>query len=561
LKSKHFEGEHKVSNHWKIGLILLFIIFCLSHLTDIASANFGRPPLSTTGAPGEISCANCHSGSVNSSRGSINMAGLPRDYKPGETYALRVMLQDETASRWGFQLTATNERGQTVGKFSLTHDTITELRDGIVNNNARQYIGPTFAGNFSNQTGMVEWDFNWTAPSQGTVTFYISGVAADRDGSERGDHVYTTTLTTRLEQFGAPILNFVSPNKGSAAGGTMVLLGGDNYQPGIQVFFDTLPAQITVRNRNTIEAITPPHNPGLVDVRIVDINGKAETFSDVFTYTPLPPPAPKVAEVNPNLANTLGGTLITIRGSNFTSDSQLIIDRQPVASNFLESTTLVANAPLHAPGAVNITVINADGQAATLENGLIYEGEQPPPVIKLLQPRSSTLSAGGASATIKWSLESAGNVQQSLLLSTDGGLTFPLTIARNLPASVTSFVWAIPEDITGENVKIRLQVTQQQQIVHDDTDSLKIVAAPQIMLITPATARVGREKLIAEIQGKNFIPGAIVEMDGVRLKATITPTTIRLKKVPHATIGGQFITVRNPNGGVSRKYLFTVSTN
>jgi len=66
-------------------------------------------------------------------------------------------------------------------------NTISGLSSGIT------YLKQTSAGTYAGTAnGPVSWGFNWTAPASGTgkVYFYVSGVAANDNGSSSGDYCY-----------------------------------------------------------------------------------------------------------------------------------------------------------------------------------------------------------------------------------------------------------------------------------------------------------------------------------------------------------------------------------
>lgn len=541
---------------WKI-IFLLLTVAAFSWL-QTTSANSPVPPLGFSGGPGDQNCTACHNSfPLNSGKGSLILSGIPFEFQPGETYNLTLTIQDPDAQRWGFEVVAVNDKGQNVGKLSITQDTFTELRS----NNGRDYIVPTIAGNFTGQKETASWQFNWIAPTQGSVVFYFAAVAGDLDATPRGDRVYTSSMSSRLFQARPPTLNFVTPGNGSAAGNTKVLLGGENYRSGAKVFFDDIEAMQTKNDGITIEVLTPPHVPGVVDIKIANPDGTNAVFPGTFVYDPLPSPKPQLFVLSPSQGPTAGGTVTKLNGIDFQPGARALVDGKEVPTRYIDTSFLSITTPLHNPGPVPVTVINPDGQTVVLKDAFVYEGAVPPPVVKLLNPSGGVLSAGGANVTINWTIESNGSATQRLLLSTDGGNSFPILLASGLTADITQFHFTIPEDIVTDQARIRLEAIQPEGTGFDVSDKdIKIVTAPQIDKITPATTKAGKTKLTVEIKGKNFTQGSTVELNGVKLKVvSASSTTIKLKKVPHTTAGGFFLKVRNPNGGVSRNFIFTIA--
>ncbi len=547
--------------HWK--LILVVVFFTIFGLLQKTSADSGTPPLSNSGAPGEQNCTNCHNSfPANTGKGQVAVVGLPREYVAGMTYNLTVILADPEATRWGFELSIIDDKGGSTGNLTSADETISVVKSVNVGSTSRDYLVPTIAGNFTGRIDNAMWQFNWTAPSQynGPITFYLVGVAADGDGTARGDDIYTITYGLKLFEPKPPVLNFVNPPRGPSTGMTKVTLGGQNFRPGVKVFLDGKDTSADLVNETTLSFFTPAHDIGLVDIRITNSDGMTTLFPKVFEYVVPPPPSPTLLFVSPDNGPTTGGTSVKLSGTNFQRGARVIWDGRALATTYIDTNFLMITTPLHDPGQIPVVVINPDGQTVQLDMAFSYEGPIPAPIVKLSTPET-VISANGAPTTIKWNIDSDGKPFQRLLLSTDGGRSFPIVLAGNLTANVNQFNWLPTPDLVTDKARIRLEVTQPEATVLDETvQDFKIVLAPQIDLITPATAKADKTKLSMEIRGQGFSQGATVEMDGVALKVvSVTSTVIKVKKVPHTVPGYHFIRVRNANGGISKTFLFTVA--
>jgi len=153
-----------------------------------------------SGAPGETTCTDCHGGTANSGSGRVQIivANGATSYTPGQTYRLRVVLQDPGARRWGFSLTprASNQGSRGLGTLSNAGNA--HMRVAPDTSAGTQYITHTVTGTRTNQADQAEWEFDWTAPAtaDGSVTFYVAGNATNNNGaSDPGDRVYTSNLT------------------------------------------------------------------------------------------------------------------------------------------------------------------------------------------------------------------------------------------------------------------------------------------------------------------------------------------------------------------------------
>ncbi len=166
---------------------------------DVVRASALGPSPSFTGAPGESNCTSCHGDfPVNSGGGSVAIAGIPHDYRPGQQVQLTVTTTHMAATYWGFQLTAIDSLGRRAGTFTLQPDMPpkTQIVTGLVGGNNRDYVEHTSNGLFT--IGVFDknsWTFTWTAPSTrvGKVSFHAAGNGADGFMSTANDYIYTTS--------------------------------------------------------------------------------------------------------------------------------------------------------------------------------------------------------------------------------------------------------------------------------------------------------------------------------------------------------------------------------
>ncbi len=149
--------------------------------------NSSQPPTGFTGAPGESTCANCHSGG--SYTGEIIFEfgdNETLEYEPGQTYVIS-FTNDYDAVRFGFSMTALDQNNDPAGDFTLTNTDNTSFQTA----SNRQYVGHQNAD--ANNT----WTFEWQAPDEdvGDITFYYVINAANGDNTTAGDFITTGTTT------------------------------------------------------------------------------------------------------------------------------------------------------------------------------------------------------------------------------------------------------------------------------------------------------------------------------------------------------------------------------
>lgn len=103
-------------------------------------------------------------------------------------------------------------------------------------------------------------------------------------------------------------------------------------------------------------------------------------------------------------------------------------------------------------------------RAATHGRG-VYEFKLPngidttPPTITVSAPNGGETISANSQVTIKWgSNDDVGVMQHEIVLSTDGGNTFPIPIASGLDGTTQQFLWTVPIAITSQ-ARIRITAT------------------------------------------------------------------------------------------------------
>ena len=102
------------------------------------------------------------------------------------------MLRDSDFSYW-HSIQRLNSMPEIISlpiRFALKSDNRYKLKD-------RRYVTYTFNGTDAIEKGMGEWKVKWKAPEkiENKITFYLSGVSANDDMSDKGDLVYTRSYT------------------------------------------------------------------------------------------------------------------------------------------------------------------------------------------------------------------------------------------------------------------------------------------------------------------------------------------------------------------------------
>lgn len=95
--------------------------------------------------------------------------------------------------------------------------------------------------------------------------------------------------------------------------------------------------------------------------------------NNVIQTSRFPSPAPVVSSVSPSSGSTVGGTSMSVTGSNFVSGSSVSVGGTSCSSvTFTSSTQLMCTTPAGAAGAADVVVTNPDTQAVTFTGGFTY---------------------------------------------------------------------------------------------------------------------------------------------------------------------------------------------
>ena len=177
-----------------------------------------------------------------------------------------------------------------------------------------------------------------------------------------------------------PVISSVSPREGKAAGGTAVMISGENFIEVMAVKFGTVNAtEFTVNSAGSITAVAPAQTIGKVYVSVTTPYGTSgQGLCEVFgeegpELVPCPTSAerfrviePTITNVTPDTGSTAGGTNVTVTGTGFglgTTATAFEFGQTAAASvncTSIETCTVVA--PARRAGTVDVkaTVVGAD---------------------------------------------------------------------------------------------------------------------------------------------------------------------------------------------------------
>lgn len=161
----------------------------------------------------------------------------------------------------------------------------------------------------------------------------------------------------------------LSPDRSGVRGGVDVTIEGRGFIEPTEVRFGSAPAaRVRVEGGDRLVARAPAGEPGVVDVRLRNINGEA-VLEQAFTYTE----SLAVASLEPRWGWTDGDTEVLISGGGLVTDSAVGFGgaAATVVASELGRARLRVRTPAGAAGPVDVSVENVNG-AWREEDAFLY---------------------------------------------------------------------------------------------------------------------------------------------------------------------------------------------
>jgi MYXO-CTERM domain-containing protein len=327
----------------------------------------------------------------------------------------------------------------------------------------------------------------------------------------------------------APTVTAIAPSAGPVGGGQLVTITGTNFSAnaivaigGIQI---TDTSQYVIDSVSQARAITPPHAAGAVDVQIINVesvdgggvaHGQTGTLTGGYTYGGTV--SPTVTALSPNSGPSLGGTYLTLTGSDFQNGATVTVGGVAATVKSVHPDFIGLVTPAHAPGAVDVVVTNPDTKTATKTGGFTYTASAAP-TISMVNPASG-LPAGGTTVTITGTNFAGPSVKI-------GGNTATVSASTATSITVTT-----PAHAAGAvDVVVTNPDTQSATATGGFT---YIAAAPTITTINPSSGTAAGGTMVT-ITGTNFATPAVTFGGTAGSVSASTSTSITVTTPAHAT--------------------------
>ena len=276
------------------------------------------------------------------------------------------------------------------------------------------------------------------------------------------------------------------------------------------------------------------------------------------TTAPPANPAPAVTAISPTSGTTSGGTAVTITGTGFLTGATVSLGGTAATGvTVVNATSITANTPAHAAGAVAVMVTNADSQSATMNSAYTYVAPPPPPPIPAptvtsISPTSGSTNGGNTVTITGTGFLSGATVKLGGTSSAAVVLVGSTTIAAIAPAHTAGAVSVV---VTNTDNK-----TGTKSAAYTYTAPTTPNPAPTVASITPNSGvTTGGTAVI--ISGTGFLAGAMVKLGGTSAigVAVVNSTTITAATPAHAAgaVTVQVINTDAQTGSLTNGFTYT----
>lgn len=339
----------------------------------------------------------------------------------------------------------------------------------------------------------------------------------------------------------------VTPARGKSSGFEQVEIIGTGFASGVVVYFGESQAQETfVLDDTRLAVLTPPRIPGLADIRVIDPIAEAEAIlEDAYLfYNPV-----GVVAVDPPSGHVLGGDAVTIYGSGFRAESQVLFGgKGAINIEVIDDGTILAVTPdASGSGPVTVHVSNDIGIGVLPEGYLYYDS----PKITAVSPAVGP-TAGGNTVEIR----GQGFVEP--LAVSFGGLSLvdldvsgPNRMTATVPAGAAGTVDALISTTFGAGA-----LTNAYTFLDDMTPGDTV----EILTVTPASGPSTGGNLVTIVaKGLTFLGDTTVRIGGVvaPTKSVDAVNHAAVVEAPPGALGTVDVTLANSNGEATLPAAYT----
>jgi hypothetical protein len=273
---------------------------------------------------------------------------------------------------------------------------------------------------------------------------------------------------------------------------------------------------------------------GSFDVVVTNTDGQIATLVAGYTY--LPAPTLDLAEpILPIIGSTLGGTAVTLKGTNFFSGMKVFLHSVDTVDNtylcdngnLASSTQYTCTTKDHIAGAVHVKILNVSGQTVTKNNAFTFAA---PPVISSISKVDGNPLIGGnvsGGTTVR--------VNGSNFVAGATGTTIVKLMTNILDSSAATCTVSAVTATTITCVTTSYPTAQSVKVYVKNPNGIEAISATNLFIYSHKPA-------ITAMSQYKGLPAVTTDLTitGTNFNTTLTPTSV--------TIGGMVCTSVNvPN--------------
>jgi hypothetical protein len=370
------------------------------------------------------------------------------------------------------------------------------------------------------------------------------------------------TLNTLLQgSSNMPMLRSISPTSVPAGGsGPTVTLTGTNFFSDSQVTVNGTSRTTTFISATQLSvqlSSSDVAQAGQVAINVANSEGGGWTSNAInLAITGTGGTAPTLSAISPTsvLAGS-GPAAITATGTNFASNSSVQVNGTNLATTFISSTQLSATISATSTATAGTLPIDVSTPGGGTSGTLIFNVNNPAPSLTSVSPTNVIAGSGDFTLTVNGSGFVVGSVVEVNGSSRTTTFVSATQLTAAIPAGDVASTGSLPITVVnaapggGSSSQLTVSVTNP---------------APSLANISPNTVTAGSAAFTLAVNGSNFVPGSVVQVNGSSRTTTFSSSTQLTASIPTsdvASAGNVSVTVFNPTpgGGTSAAVTLAVT--
>ena len=370
----------------------------------------------------------------------------------------------------------------------------------------------------------------------------------------------------------SPTVTSVSPNNGSATGGTAVTITGTNFAAGATVTFGgTAATNVVVASSTTITATSPAHAAGAVTVTVA-VNGQSGSLTNGFTYTATGTISfIQIASATPRSTATVSATY---------ASAQTAGDLNIVAVGWNDTTSTVQSVKDSAGNNYSLAIGPTKGTglqesiyyAANIVGGsntvtVTFNQTAADPDIRILEYRGVTTLDAKAGASGSGSAANSGAATTTSANELIFGADMVATTTESAGSGFTSRVITSDGDIAedkvvttaGSNSATATLEGSEPWVMQMATFSGAAVVVPTVTSVSPNSGSTAGGTAVT-ITGTNFAAGGTVTFGTAAATNVVVASSTKITATTPAGTAGAVtvtVTVNGQSGSLANGFTYT----